>query len=195
MAEKKQDKQKIWNVPNALTMLRMVMIPIYWYLMMNDRYYWALGVYVVAALTDIADGKIARKYNLITDFGKLFDPLADKLMVISVMLTMVLKGILPILPLIIIAAKECLMVFGGLVMLKKGIVVYAIWIGKAAQATIVSALILSFFYQFLEQYPVLGMPVNQLILWIGVGLTLAALVMYGTNAVKQVKAKEQQEKA
>ena len=68
MTEKK--KEKIWNVPNVLTMLRMAMIPVFWYFMMQDRLYSALIVFVAASLTDVADGFIARKFNLITDFGK-----------------------------------------------------------------------------------------------------------------------------
>ncbi|MBR6889528.1 MAG: CDP-alcohol phosphatidyltransferase family protein, partial [Clostridia bacterium] len=65
-------------------MIRLALIPVYWYFILNDQYYWALGVFAVASLTDVADGWIARKYNLITDFGKLMDPLADKLMSLSV---------------------------------------------------------------------------------------------------------------
>ena len=66
-------KEKIWNVPNVLTMIRMLLIPVYWVLFMNGHRFIALAVFVIASLTDLADGYIARKYHLITDFGKLMD--------------------------------------------------------------------------------------------------------------------------
>ena len=179
-------KQKILNVPNALTMLRMALIPVYWVLMMNGQPHPALAVYIVASLTDLADGYIARKYNLITDFGKLMDPLADKLMVFSVMLSLVLTDAVPLWPLIVVGCKELLMVLGGLVMLKKGIVVYANYMGKIAQTVMVISLLLAFFK---EQMPMLaGIPLHHGVLYLAVVLTLTALCVYAWSAVKKVKA-------
>lgn len=186
MSERK--KENIWNVPNILTMIRLLLIPVYWVLMMNGHDYIALAVYIVASLTDLADGYIARKYNLITDFGKLLDPLADKLMVLSVMLSLVLRGILPALPLIILAVKEGLMVLGGVFMLKKGVVVYSQKIGKYAQFGVVCALILSFFHAFFTR---IGFPLHVILLWVSVALTLCALVFYAGQCVKQLKEKKQ----
>ncbi len=175
----------IWNVPNALTMMRFALIPVFIVLFLKGQMMPALGVYVLASLTDVADGYIARKYNLITNFGKLADPLADKLMVLALMVCMVIKRIVPIPCLIILAAKELLMILGGSVMLKKGIVVYSHKIGKAAQAAVVCGLVLCFFH---ERFAGLGVPVHLIVLWCGVALTLAALVHYGTDAVRQIKA-------
>lgn len=180
-------KENIWNVPNILSMIRMLLIPVYWVLMMKGHTYIALVVYVIASLTDLVDGYIARKYNLITDFGKLMDPLADKLMVISVMLSLVLRGILPLLPLIILAVKELLMVLGGVFMLKKGVVVFSKKIGKYAQFMVVCSLILSFFHEY---FATLGVPVHLILLWISVALTLCALVFYAYGCVVQLKKKQ-----
>lgn len=180
-------KENIWNVPNLLTMIRMLLIPVYWVLMMHDHYYWALAVYVVASLTDLADGYIARKYHLITDFGKLLDPLADKLMVLSVMLSLILKDILPLPPFVILAVKEGLMVLGGGIMLKKGVVVYAQKIGKYAQLLVVSSLILSFFHAFFDR---IGFPLHLILLWAAVALTLCALLFYARDCVRQLKGKK-----
>ena len=179
-----KEREKIWNVPNVLTMIRLLLIPVYWVLMSRDYYYTALAVYVVASLTDLADGYIARKYNQITNFGKLMDPLADKLMVLSVMLSLVIKGILPALPLIILAVKEGLMVLGGAVMLKRGVVVYSKFIGKLAQTLVVCSLILSFFHEYWTR---IGVPVHRILLWIAVVTTLCALVFYAASCVKQLK--------
>ncbi len=178
-------KEKILNVPNVLTILRMLLIPVYWVLFMNNYVYTALAVFVIASLTDLLDGYIARKHNLITNFGKLMDPLADKLMVLSVMLSQALKGYLPWLPLIILFVKELLMVLGGVVMLRKKIVVYSQAIGKIAQTCVVCALILTFFKAAFDS---IGVPVHLIVLWIAVALTLAALVFYANNAWKQYKS-------
>ena len=106
--------QKIWNVPNVLTMIRMALIPVFWILFFTEGCrYWALAVYVIASLTDLADGYIARKYNLITDFGKLMDPMADKLMVVSMMMAWGIVGVLPVAPLVIVFIKETIMVIGS----------------------------------------------------------------------------------
>ena len=177
-----REKQKIWNVPNALTVLRALLIPVYWYLFMNGHTYWALAVFIIASLTDLADGYIARKYDLVTDFGKLMDPLADKLMVLSVMLSLALKGMAPWAALLVLLVKEGLMVLGGALLLKKGVVVYARKIGKIAQATVVSGLLLSFFHEWILQH--LGFPLHHVVIWCAVALTLCALVSYGRSAWK-----------
>lgn len=174
-------KEKIWNVPNALTMVRMLLIPVYWVLFMNDHRYIALAVFALASLTDLLDGYIARKYHLVTDFGKLMDPLADKLMVISVMLSLALKGLAPWPALLILLCKEGLMVLGGAVLLKKGVVVYANKMGKAAQATVVAGLLLCFFGEWLEKN--LGFPLHRAVIWCAVALTLCALGVYARNAL------------
>lgn len=184
----KKERENIWNVPNVLTMIRFLLLPVYWVLMSEDCYYQALAVYVAASLTDLADGYIARKHNQITNFGKLMDPLADKLMVLSVMLSLVIKGILPALPLIILAVKEGLMVLGGAVMLKHGVVVYSKFIGKFAQTLVVCSLILSFFH---ASWTRIGVPVHRILLWTGVAATLCALVFYASNCVKQLKEQKE----
>ena len=110
--------EQIWTIPNVLTMIRLALIPLYWVLMVRGQTYQALAVYVAASLTDLADGYIARKYHQITNFGKLMDPVADKVMVLSVMLSMVLplggrEPVLPWAPFIILLSKELLMILGG----------------------------------------------------------------------------------
>ena len=190
MTEKK--KQNIWNVPNALTMLRMALIPVFWHFMMSDQLYAALAVFVAASLTDLADGYIARKFDLITDFGKLMDPLADKLMVISMMTSLAIKGIAPWAALAIILAKEATMVTGGLILYKHQVVVYARWIGKIAQATVVCALISCFFHEWLLE--TFGIPVHTALLWLGVALTLCALAVYMRQAIGQYREVRSAEK-
>ena len=175
-------KENVWNVPNALTLIRLALIPVYWFFVLNDQLYTAFWVFAVASLTDLADGYIARKYQLITNFGKLMDPLADKLMVVSVLLSMAIKGIAPWAVLIILFCKEATMVVGGLILYHNDVVVYSKWIGKLAQAVMVCALLSCFFHDWLQAQ--LGFPLHLYLLWTGVALTLSALIVYGTGAIK-----------
>lgn len=181
MTERSKEKENIWNVPNVLTLIRMGLIPVYWILMLNDHFYAAFAVFAAASLTDIADGFIARKYHLITNFGKLMDPLADKLMSISVMLSMAIKGIAPWAVLIILLCKEAVMVMGGVVLYRNDVVVYSIWIGKLAQTVVVLSLLSCFFHEWLQAQ--LGFPLHLYLLWAGVALTLTALAMYTMRAL------------
>ncbi len=185
----REGSKRIWTVPNALTMLRLLLIPVYWVLMMtkgNEKL--ALVVFLIASVTDLVDGWIARHFDQMTDFGKLFDPLADKLMVLSVMLSLVLKGMLPVVPLIILLLKEALMIYGGALMLRHQVVVYAKPIGKVAQFVIVCALILSFFGDEFGAYPV-----HLIVLGIGLILTLYALYYYAHACLKAIRAQKQAE--
>lgn len=178
-------RENIWNVPNGLTMLRMALLPVYWVVFLHGKRYWALAVFIAASLTDLLDGHIARKHHLITNFGKLMDPLADKLMVLSVMLSLALSGLAPWPALLVLLLKELTMVIGGALMLKRHIVVASKPIGKAAQATVVASLILCYFGDWFWSK---GFPLHLVVLWCAVALTLSALVYYATNAVRMWNA-------
>ena len=97
------------NLPNKLTLFRIFLIPVFIILMLIDipnKYLIACIVFIVASITDAMDGHIARKHNLITDFGKFMDPLADKLLVISALTTMIEVGLVQSWMVIIIVARE-----------------------------------------------------------------------------------------
>ena len=114
------------NLPNKLTMLRMVMIPFFVIFMavpFAAGRYIALAIFIAASLTDTADGYIARKYHLITDFGKFMDPLADKLLVCSAMICLVHTNEIPYWVVIIIIAREFIISGFRLVAADNGIVI------------------------------------------------------------------------
>lgn len=179
----------IWNVPNMLTIFRIVLIPVFVLLHHNGLQKAALAAFVIASLTDWLDGRIARKYNLVTDFGKLMDPLADKLMVCTALICQCIAGIFPWAASFIVMGKELLMVLGGTYMLKKGVVVYSIMVGKVAQVLFIAALILSFFHQ---EFAGLGFQLDIIMLWVSVGMTLAALAVYSRNCIRQLREKKPQ---
>ena len=187
----------VWTIPNVLTMLRIVLIPVFVIVFFNtpkeqDRIA-ALVVFAVASITDMFDGMLARKLNQSTDFGKLFDPLADKVMVITALICQAVYGVFPWIAIIIVAAKELIMLLGGLFMLSRDVVVYSNYVGKTAQVFFIASLLLSFFHPSLEaaEFRVLGMTPDLLLLWITVALSLAALVVYAAGALRTLKAKKE----
>ena len=183
----------VWTIPNVLTIIRMILIPVFVILFFKGYKIAALCVFCAASLTDMLDGYLARKLNQITDFGKLFDPLADKLMVLTAMVLQTFWGPLPLVAVIIVAVKELVMVLGGIFMLSKDVVVYSNYFGKAAQVGFIASLILSFFHeQFADGNVVLwGMTPDILLLWITVALAVVAMVIYVAGAIKTINKKEE----
>ena len=177
------------NLPNKLTLLRMALVPVYLVLLANGLNWLALIVFAIASITDALDGKIARKYNLITDFGKLMDPLADKLMVCTAILCQTITGVLPWVACVLVMAKELFMVWGSVKMLERDVVVYAnIW-GKLAQCSFILALVLSFWH---PEFTAMNFPIDRVCLWIAVVLAIIALVDYTTAALKTLKRLKEQ---
>ena len=183
----------VWTIPNVLTIIRIILIPVFVVLFFKGHKMTALAVFCAASLTDMLDGYLARKLNQITDFGKLFDPLADKLMVLTAMVCQTFWGPLPLVAVLIVAAKELVMVLGGVFMLSKNVVVYSNYFGKAAQVGFIASLILSFFHdRFLEGNVVLwGMTPDILLLWLTVALAIVAMGVYAAGAIKTIKAKDE----
>ena len=151
----------------------------------------ALAGFVAAAVSDAVDGFVARVFHQKSRFGALLDPLADKLMVLSVMLMLAIKGIAPWAAICILLAKEALMLLGGLLLYRRNIVVYAMPIGKIAQLVTVVALIACFFHEhFVSPVP----PVHLYLLWAGVSLAVISLVYYAKqNGVKLFQAQSGQD--
>lgn len=123
------------NLPNKLTIFRVILIPFFVVLLLNEQmnasFKWiALVIFIVASLTDMADGKIARKYNLVTNFGKFMDPLADKLLVCSAMICLIELGEIPSWVVIIIIAREFIISGFRLVASDNGVVIAASYWGK-----------------------------------------------------------------
>lgn len=163
------------SVPNFITVSRFFLMPVFVYLMLTKEYEFAIGVFLFAGFTDILDGYIARKYNKVTDLGKVLDPLADKIMQLSALLMIVVTNIVPnVLPLLIIVlAKEILMVTGSSVLWGKGVVVQAVWYGKFSTVIFYAAVAFS----------VLFRKYGQVFLIIAVVSQVFAFVMYLKNYV------------
>ena len=125
------------NTANKLTLLRVILIPAFLvvlYLNFPYHQYVALGLFILASLTDLADGHIARKYHMITDFGKFMDPLADKLLVMAAMLWLVEGGRFPAWAMFLVVAREFAVTGLRLVAVEAGRVIAAGWSGKVKTA-------------------------------------------------------------
>ena len=121
------------NLPNKLTMLRILMIPVFCVFALMEKQwaqYVALGVYIIACLTDMLDGKIARKRNLVTDFGKFADPIADKLLVMAALIILVDTQRMPSWVCIVMLAREFIISGFRLVAAGGGKVIAAGTLGK-----------------------------------------------------------------
>ena len=123
------------NLPNKLTLFRIILIPFFVFFLFTGCVgeagkYIALGIFAVASLTDLFDGKIARKYNLVTNFGKFMDPIADKLLVSSALISFVGLNRLKAWIVIILIAREFIISGFRLVASDSGIVLAASWWGK-----------------------------------------------------------------
>ena len=123
------------NLPNKLTVLRVLMIPFFVAFLLFDitgpaDKWIALAIFCIASLTDLLDGKIARKYNLVTNFGKFMDPLADKLLVCTAIICLTSMGKLNVLVVVVIIAREFIISGFRLIASDNGIVIAASYWGK-----------------------------------------------------------------
>jgi len=166
------------NLPNKLTILRVCMIPFFVVFMLSDLggaagKFIALAIFIVASLTDLLDGKIARKYNLVTNFGKFMDPLADKLLVCAAMICLVETGRLASWIVIIIMSREFIISGFRLIASDNGVVIAASYWGKfktVFQMIMIILLIadLGGFFRVIEQ----------VVVWIALILTVVSLIDY-----------------
>lgn len=131
------------HIPNILTILRFIFIPIILYFIFTGNYILGIVFFTVSGITDVLDGFIARKFNLVSNFGKLMDPLADKLTQISVLASLVKVDIIPFWILVIVILKELIMVVGASFLYGKDVVVYSKWYGKLATVLFYLAIVIS----------------------------------------------------
>lgn len=164
-------------VPNTLTVLRFILIPFILYYIFTGNYLLGFIFFTLSGITDILDGTIARKFNLISNFGKLMDPLADKLTQISVLASLVIKDIIPIWILIIVVLKEFVMIMGASFLYGKDVVVYSKWYGKLATVLFYIAIVFSL---ITKQYNITGFlgSLDMVLYCIALVATVFSLIMY-----------------
>ena len=167
------------NLPNKLTIMRVILIPFFVFFLLSPYFpaygnYIAVAIFIVASLTDMLDGKIARKYNLVTNFGKFMDPLADKLLVCSAMICLIELDRLAAWIVIVIIAREFIISGFRLVASDNGVVIAASYWGKfktTFQMLMVIVLILDIQMPFFQ---ILGTVLTYVVLI----LTVVSLIDY-----------------
>lgn len=166
------------NLPNKLTTLRVIMIPFFVFFLLwqngENRTFRmiALALFIIASLTDLLDGKIARKYNLVTNFGKFMDPLADKLLVCSALICLLELNALPAWMVIVIISREFIISGFRLIASDNGVVIAASYWGKFKTTfQMVSVVLLILDIQALAF-------VTTICVWIALLLTIVSLVDY-----------------
>ncbi|MDO4462947.1 MAG: CDP-diacylglycerol--glycerol-3-phosphate 3-phosphatidyltransferase [Bacillota bacterium] len=176
------------NLPNKLTIFRVILIPFFIVFLLVpitpvDKWI-ALAIFIIASLTDLLDGKIARKYGLVTNFGKFMDPLADKLLVCSALICLIELDRIPSWMVIVIIAREFIISGFRLVAADNGVVIAASYWGKFKTTFQMVAVCL-----LIADIEALGL-FTQIVLWIAVILTVVSLVDYlikNKNVMKESK--------
>ena len=164
------------NLPNKLTIFRVILIPFFVVLLLFDITAYdkwiALAIFIVASLTDFLDGYIARKYNLVTNFGKFMDPLADKLLVCSAMICLVELARIPAWVVIVIIAREFIISGFRLVASDNGVVIAASYWGTFK--TTIQIVMICLMIADLEPLIL----ITQIVMWVALALTVISLVDY-----------------
>ena len=167
------------NIANKLTLLRMALIPVFivfFYIDINYWNYYAAGIFVIAALTDLFDGQLARKHNIVTNFGKLIDPIADKLLVCSALILLAAIGWIHPVFVIILVGRE--FVISGLraVAAAEGQVLAASSLGKAKTIVQIVAVVTILLQDaFFRGW---GIPIGLILIWASVVLSLVSCAHY-----------------
>ena len=174
------------HVPNILTIVRFLLIPIIILFALEDNYIATIIVLTISGITDILDGYIARKYNFISNFGKLMDPLADKATQVALLMTLTIQRIIPVWIIVIVVLKEFFMISGASFLYGKELVVSSKWYGKLTTVLFYVAIVCSLFTQYwngtLVNNPEYNLPIipefHTYIYYLAVITTIFSLIMY-----------------
>lgn len=179
------------NLPNKLTILRMIMIPFFVFFILAGfvpyNNYIALAIFALASFTDMLDGKIARKRNLVTNFGKFMDPLADKLLVVTALLCLLIvdggtrmcsNQVVALIAVVIVVAREFVISGFRLVASDNGVVIAASMWGKFKTATTMVAICLMIVVNELSEFAPFIKELTMILFWVAITLTVVSLVDY-----------------
>lgn len=169
----KFSRKDLWQIPNLLCYIRFLLIPVFVILYIKAEYLKAAEVILVSGMTDFLDGFIARKFNMVTELGKLIDPLADKLTQASLIFVLVVKIKWMFLLMILFVVMQLFMLVAGLVMLKKGTKLNgAKWFGKVSTAAFYAIMLV------LVSYPPLKDSIKDILMLVCGCFLLLSFSMY-----------------
>jgi cardiolipin synthase len=179
---------RVLTVPNVLSALRLVGVPVFLWLLFTHQDVWAFVVLALSGLSDYLDGKIARRFNLVSRLGELLDPLADRLYVLSTLVALTIRDIIPLWLLIVLVARDLFM--GVVILLLKrvgrtGLPVH--FVGKAATFNLLYAFPILLLSSVDGVVGDVARPVGWAFAWWGVGLYLLAAVLYAGQAFPLIR--------
>lgn len=160
------------NIANQLTLLRIILIPFFIFFLLDGNMWVAAPLFIIASLTDFLDGFLARKYNLVTNFGKLMDPLADKLLVTSALVGFVELGRLSSWVVIIILSREFIVSIFRAIAASEGVVIAASWWGKSKTISQMIMVILLLINNI--PFAWVGVPMDRVFVYIATLLTIVS---------------------
>lgn len=178
-------KNKILTIPNVLSFFRLCLIPIIvWLYISKEDYFWTLMVLLLSGLTDVVDGIIARKCNMISDFGKAFDPIADKLTQAAMLCCLVVRFNYMLTPLVMLVIKEVVTGITALISIKKTEQVEgAVWHGKLT--TVVLYLMMAVHLVWFN----IPTTVSLIMVGVCIGIMIMSFIMYSVRNIKAIKYK------
>lgn len=176
------------NIPNILTIIRLILVPVYLlvFAFSGEQKVAAAIIFIIASITDVLDGYIARKFNMMTKEGQLLDPLADKLMQIAVMVSMLCAGMVPLWFVLLLACKEILMIIGGFVLYKQKTYVKSNVFGKVNTIVVFCAMVCLLLFSDSNAQ------LKEIMLGVAVGTNATAIISY-TSIYFSPKRKNVQE--
>ena len=179
-------QSRILTIPNLLSLFRLCLIPVFmWLYCVEKNYLWTGIVLIISGLTDTVDGIIARKFNMISDLGKVLDPIADKVTQAAMLFCLLTRFPLMIAPLALMVVKEFFMGVTGLMVIQKtGKVFGADWHGKVNTWLLYAMMILHVFWYNIPDI------VSKVLIGICVVMMLISLVLYGRHNLKALREKK-----
>lgn len=185
----KLDRKQILTIPNMLSVLRLMMIPLIVAFYLNGQEDKAAAMLVLSGLTDVADGLIARKFGQVSDLGKALDPVADKLTQAVMMLCLASKHPMMILPFILLAIKELFAAISGLIVIRRtGVVFGAEWHGKLTTLMLYGMMILHLIWQEIPLWVSNGFTISCIV------MMLLSLILYGRRNLQAIRAADKRRK-
>ena len=167
-------KDDICNIPNVLTFIRLLLVPVTAVLILSGELISAFITFLVACMTDLADGYIARRFDMMTRLGTWLDPLADKAMAIVVIVCFTIRGIVPLWVVLVVLVKELLMLAGGVVVLRKGYMTPSNKWGKIAALVLNISIASGFMHEYWYPYYLYAM-------YVAVIFVIVAFVQYAVK--------------
>ena len=177
-------QKKVLTIPNILSFFRLCLIPvIVWLYIGKEDYLWTLMVLLLSALTDIVDGIIARKCNMTSDFGKAFDPVADKLTQMAMLFCLVSRFKYMTIPLVLLIVKEVCTGITSLISIKRtSTVKSAVWHGKLTTVALYSMMAIHIIWYSIPH------AVSLILVGVCIGIMLMSFIMYSIQNIKAIKS-------